>query len=74
MEDFLDLVSGGFQHALRRFLGPALGEVSGQLAQPLGLGDVREIDPIDRLGEPEVGVDAGHDYAGVDGQHFDADQ
>src|SRR5215469_13410302 len=67
-----ELLPGRFQNALCLVLGTALLHVSDQLRQArLVLGDVQ---PVDCLGEPEVGIHAGDDDARVDGQKLDADQ
>src|SRR5439155_2450041 len=59
---------GAFHHAL--FLVPRAAVP--QLLQTGGL-RLRQVEPVDRFGEAEVGVDAGDDDAGVDRDQLDAD-
>jgi hypothetical protein len=53
---------GAFEHALALAVAPV---VAAQLGEPCGF-RLREIEPVDGLGEAEVRVDARDDDAGVD--------
>src|SRR5262245_32045842 len=70
--EFPELLPGRLQHALGFVLGAALLHVADKPRQALLLlGDVK---PVDGLGEPQVGIDACDDDAGVDSQNLDANQ
>jgi hypothetical protein len=58
-----------FCHTFGDFVGDVAYE-SRQVCFRIFLGDV---EPVDRFGEPEIGVDAGDHDASVDGQQLDAD-
>src|SRR5437588_605868 len=61
-------VLDAFDHALRL----AVAVVAAELGQP-GRLRLCQVEPVDGLGEAQVGVDARDDDAGVDGDQLDAD-
>jgi hypothetical protein len=62
-----------FCGSLGRTLGGFAGCSADELAEALAALGV-EVETVGGLGEAQVGVDAGHDDAGVDGDDLDADQ
>src|SRR3954454_17832393 len=68
------LVAGARQCAFRLLRSATLGQVADQLWQPLGVGRGLQVEPVGRLGETEVGVDARDDDARVDRQQLDTDE
>src|SRR5690606_14527059 len=73
VEHVLRAVLDPFERALGLVLRTALGDL---LHHPGQAGDLvvrLQIEPVDRLGEAQVGVHAGDDDAGVDGQQLDPD-
>src|SRR4051794_26016310 len=53
--------------------GPLLLQVPDELTEVLPALFV-QVEPVGRLGEPQIGVHTGHDDVGVDGQQLDADE
>jgi hypothetical protein len=75
----LESTGDGLGGTGQRSLGLAAGAGLGHLADQVGQAGVLarpglQVQPVARLGEAQIGVDAGHDDPDVDLQDFDADQ
>src|SRR5262245_24149961 len=72
VRELAELVACRLDGTLGLVLCAVLLQVPDEPLQALLL--LRDVEPVDGFGEPQVGVDAGDDDPGVDGDELDADQ
>jgi hypothetical protein len=65
---------GALEHPLGLAAGSTLGHAADHLGEGLLVANLVEVEPVDRLGEPEVGVDAGDHDPRVDRKQLDSDE